>query len=70
LNWWVNGKGPDGKRRWPSAPEGTFAASGFNNNKCIIVPEWGMVIVRMGLDGNVPEGVWDRFLGELAAARK
>ena len=68
LNWWVNGVMPDGKRRWPSAPPGTFAASGHNNNKIIIVPEWNMVIVRLGLDGKAEEAVWDGFLGRVAEA--
>jgi CubicO group peptidase (beta-lactamase class C family) len=68
LNWWVNGLMPDGKRRWPSAPPGTFAASGHNNNKIIIVPEWNMVIVRLGLDGKAEEAVWDGFLERVAEA--
>jgi CubicO group peptidase (beta-lactamase class C family) len=50
FNWWVNGTRADGKRAWPGAPEGTFAASGHNNNKCLVIPEWNMVIVRLGLD--------------------
>ena len=66
LNWWVNGSGAHGLRKWPSAPAGTFAASGYNNNKCFVVPEWGMVIVRLGLDGNIPDDAWDGFFGRLA----
>jgi len=50
FNWWVNGKQPDGKLRWPDAPPRTFAALGHNNNRLWVVPEWGMVIVRLGLD--------------------
>jgi CubicO group peptidase (beta-lactamase class C family) len=50
LNWWVNGVLPSGKRKWPGAPAGTFAAVGHNNNRCFVVPEWQMVIVRLGLD--------------------
>ena len=50
LNWWVNGIGPDGTRKWPGAPAGTFAASGFNNNDLFVIPEWRMVVVRLGLD--------------------
>jgi hypothetical protein len=55
----------DGKRMWPAAPPRAFAASGFNNNKCFVIPEWRMVVVRLGLDGNVEDGVWSAFLGKL-----
>ena len=68
LNWWVNGTKADGERKWPHAPSRTFAAAGFNNNKCFVVPEWGMVVVRLGLDGNVEDEVWDGFFVRLATA--
>ena len=70
FNWWANGVKPDGKRPWPSAPPGTFAALGYNNNRCFIVPEWDMVIVRLGTDGNVQDAVWDAFFQDLTAALK
>lgn len=70
FNWWVNGTKPDGKRKWPAAPPGTFAASGFNNNQCFVVPEWEMVAVRLGLDGNVSDSVWSEFFARLAMAVK
>lgn len=66
FNWWVNGVGADRRRKWPAAPPWTFAASGFNNNKCFVVPEWQRVIVRLGLDGNDPDDAWDGFFGLLA----
>ncbi len=50
FNWWVNGVQPNGNRLWPNAPASTYAASGYNNNKMFIIPEWDMVIVRLGLD--------------------
>jgi CubicO group peptidase (beta-lactamase class C family) len=50
FNWWVNGTKPDGTRLWPDAPAGTFAARGHNNNRLWVVPDWGIVIVRLGLD--------------------
>jgi len=68
LNWWVNAAKPDGQLKWPHAPPRTFAASGFNNNQCFVVPEWGMVIVRLGLDGNVDDAVWDDFFIRMAMA--
>lgn len=70
YNWWVNGNGPEGLGRWPSAPPRTFAAAGFNNNRCFVVPELDMVIVRLGMSGEPHEArvIWDRFLGHLAVA--
>jgi CubicO group peptidase (beta-lactamase class C family) len=61
FNWWTNGPGRYGRRRWPSAPPGTYAAKGFNNNRCFVIPEWNMVFVRLGQDGNVNERVYDVF---------
>ncbi|TWU26133.1 serine hydrolase domain-containing protein [Novipirellula artificiosorum] len=68
FNWWTNGTKPDGTCKWPSAPLGTFAAAGYNNNKCFVIPEWQMVVVRLGLDGNVPDDVWNDFFERLATA--
>src|SRR5688572_22692948 len=50
FNWWANGAKPDGHLTWPDAPTRTFAARGHNNNWCFVIPEWKMVIVRLGLD--------------------
>ncbi|MDF9798849.1 hypothetical protein OKW21_004112 [Catalinimonas alkaloidigena] len=33
-----------------AAPVGTYAAWGHNNNHLFIIPEWNMVVVRLGLD--------------------
>jgi CubicO group peptidase (beta-lactamase class C family) len=68
FNWWVNGIQADGRRKWPGAPAGTFAGAGFNNNRCFVIPEWDMVVVRLGLDGNVPDAVWNEFLTRLGGA--
>ena len=53
FNWWVNGLKPDGTRKWPDAPAGTFATQGHNNNRMWVVPEWETVVVRLGLDEGV-----------------
>lgn len=50
LNWWTNGLKANGERKWKNIPASTFAASGYNNNKMVVIPEWNMVIVRLGLD--------------------
>jgi hypothetical protein len=61
FNWWVNGRMADGRMKLPGAPEGTFFASGLNNNKCLVIPDWNMVVVRMGQDGHPPDK--DRVYG-------
>jgi CubicO group peptidase (beta-lactamase class C family) len=62
FNWWVNGKNSGGIRKWPSAPPKTYAAKGYNSNVCFVIPEWNMVIVRLGVDGNMADIQWDLFL--------
>ncbi|PTY02917.1 hypothetical protein DB346_07850 [Verrucomicrobia bacterium LW23] len=54
FNWWTNGVDAKGEWLWPDVPASSFAAQGNRNNICIIVPEWKLVLVRMGNDnGNV-----------------
>jgi hypothetical protein len=65
FNWWVNGSE---KVRWPEAPASSFAAEGYNNNKCFVIPDWNMVIVRLGKDGNVSDSVYSTFLGKVEDA--
>ena len=65
FNWWTNGVKPDGRRKWPGTPLGTYAASGYNNNDMFIVPEWNMVVVRLGLDQNdrlMTDEIYGEFL--------
>jgi CubicO group peptidase (beta-lactamase class C family) len=67
FNWWING----GLSPMPDAPPRTYYASGLNHNVCFVIPEWNMVIVRMGVDGNPPEGkhvIWNEFLKRLSDA--
>jgi len=52
FNWWRNGRHADGTPKWPGAPESTYAASGFNNNHLFVIPDWNMIVVRLGLDEN------------------
>jgi CubicO group peptidase (beta-lactamase class C family) len=71
YNWWINSIKPDGKRKWPGAPAGTYSASGYNNNDMFIIPEWNMVIVRLGLDENefrITDAIYGTFLKKLGHA--
>lgn len=55
----------------PDAPSGTYFAAGLNHNLCVVIPEWEMVVVRTGVDGNPPgghAGVVNSFLRRLGAA--
>lgn len=73
FNWWVNGIHLSGDRMWPNTPEGTYAASGYNNNKMFIIPEWDMVVVRLGLDSRdmaITDNIWDQFLKKIGDSIK
>lgn len=72
FNWWVNGIKPDGRRKWPDAPIGAYSASGYNNNDMFIIPEWNMVIVRLGLDQKdvpISDATYNAFLKKIGLAR-
>ena len=71
FNWWVNSR--NGRSRMPDAPLGAYYLSGLNHNILMVVPEWDMVIVRMGDDKNpeLPKHVvWNEFLKRLGLALK
>lgn len=52
------------------APAGTFYASGANNNQCFVVPEWKMVVVRLGDQSFAEEPSWNKFFELLSYAIK
>ncbi len=73
FNWWTNGIKPDGKRKWPDVPLGTYSASGYNNNDLFVIPEWNMVVVRLGLDQRdraISDKTYDTFLKKIGEAIK
>ena len=61
LNWWVNGITPQGRRMWPTIPVNTFAAQGNLNSICFILPEWNLVVVRLGGDVIINCDLYDRM---------
>ncbi len=66
YNWWVNAS--NGLSAMPDAPPGAYYLSGLNHNILMVIPEWDMVIVRMGDDKNpvLPKHVvWNDFLEKL-----
>jgi CubicO group peptidase (beta-lactamase class C family) len=71
YSWWTNGLLADGTWAMPNTPPRASFASGLKNNVCFVVPEWDIVLVRMGEDWNPPAGkmaVYDEFFGLLSAA--
>jgi len=66
--WWTNGADASGRRLWPSAPERTFAMQGHENNICLIVPEWRLVLVRLGADQVLYGEEYDEVLAALGRA--
>jgi len=64
VNIWLNGIIPGGRHMWPDAPPRTVAIQGNMNNICFAVPEWRMVIVRLGTDGRID---LDRYTDVFAA---
>jgi len=69
FNWWVNGRKANSEMKLQGAPQGCYFASGLNNNKCIVIPQWNMVVVRMGEDGHPDDkdmvyGTFMKMLGE------
>ena len=58
YNWW----------RLSGAPVPTYMASGHNNNKCIVIRDWDMVIVRLGKDGNISDSIYATFLDKVEDA--
>lgn len=71
--WWTNGVMANGKRRWPAAPPRTCAAHGAGTNFCFVIPEWNMVLVRMG-NSDLPgasgqqDQLWNTFFAKMADA--
>jgi CubicO group peptidase (beta-lactamase class C family) len=68
--WYTNGVRSDGKRRWPAAPAGTYAAQGGGANRFYVIPEWNMVVVTLGSsDPNARVGgSIDTFFAQVADA--
>jgi len=68
---WTNAA-VNGQRLWPSGPADTFLAQGNMNQFCMVIPEWDMVIVRMGADGAIPNnlfpGVYDGIFSRMEQA--
>ena len=67
---WLNAGSPsDPKdRRWPSAPRDGFTASGFQEQKVIIIPSKKLVLVRFGATTDRKAWNSDEFIANVLAA--
>ncbi len=67
--WWTNGTIPSGESLWPDLPRRSFSAWGYNNNLLFVVPEWDLVVVRLGQDartsGRLRQADFNEFLKRL-----
>jgi CubicO group peptidase (beta-lactamase class C family) len=73
FNWWANGVKANGKRKWPGAPAGVYAASGYNNNDMFVIGEWNMVVVRLGLDQGsrkITDETYSTFISKIGQSVK
>lgn len=71
FNWWVNGRMVNGEFHMPDSPKSLYYASGLHNNMCFVIPEWDMVVVRRGEDGNPKKGkpfVYNEFFKRMTKA--
>ncbi|MBI5833045.1 MAG: serine hydrolase [Armatimonadetes bacterium] len=66
FGWWVNG-GDGTWCAWPGAPARTYCGAGLNQNKLFVVPEWDMLVVRLGVAGDLDQDreVWNSFFATL-----
>ena len=64
YHWWTNDIKPDSNRNMPDAPIGTYYVTGHNDNFLVIVPEWNLVFVRLGLDETIPANEHSVYLNE------
>jgi CubicO group peptidase (beta-lactamase class C family) len=65
YHWWTNGIKSDGSRNLPAAPVSTFYRTGARHNMLFVIPDWDMIIVRLGIDDNPDDriGAWNTVIG-------
>jgi CubicO group peptidase (beta-lactamase class C family) len=67
---WLNAGSPSdpADRRWPGAPRDAFAATGFQEQKVIIIPSKKLVLVRFGATSDRKAWNTDEFIASVLAA--
>jgi CubicO group peptidase (beta-lactamase class C family) len=66
---WLNAGSTDDpeNRRWPSAPRDAFAATGFQEQKVIVIPSKKLVLVRFGATSDRKSWSTDEFIKNILA---
>ena len=66
---WINAGSADNpqNRRWPSAPRDAFAATGFQEQKVIVIPSQKLVLVRFGATTDRKAWNTDEFIKNILA---
>jgi len=59
-------------QRLSNAPESKYLAAGFNNSICFIIPDWDMIVVRIGAEGRPSNSceIWNNFFNKLGDAKR
>ncbi len=70
YNFWTNGVRKGSKRLWEKAPPRTFAFQGNFNSYCFVIPEWDMVIVRIGNDQVIDTELYNGLFERIEQSRK
>jgi len=70
--WWTNGRQRGGRQPWPDAPRATYAAQGGSGNFCFVIPDWYMVVVRLGTNALTrsakTDALWNKFFAQVGEA--
>ena len=59
AHWWLNTQPEEGERWMPELPTGAFRATGFEGQSVLVIPEEGLVVVRLGVDRGFPFAIED-----------
>jgi CubicO group peptidase (beta-lactamase class C family) len=70
AHFWLNAGSPDNpkERRYPGSPQDVYEASGFQEQKVIIIPSKKLVLVRFGATSHRPAWDTDEFIRNILAA--
>ena len=70
AHFWLNAGNPENPadRRWPQAPRDEYEASGFQEQKVIVIPSKNLVLVRFGATSVRSAWSTDEFIHNILAA--
>ena len=70
AHFWLNAGNPDNpeERRYPGSPREEYEASGFQEQRVIVIPSKKLVLVRFGVTAHRPAWNTDEFIQNVLAA--